>query len=62
MTEKELNEWWFSTCFEEMGRITKLRYWDFDPEDGYQDYVDVCDNWWKSLSIEEKQDIYDERH
>ena len=62
MTEKELNTWWGQTDFREMEKITRLRQLDFSPEDGYQDFVDVCDNWWDGLSKEYKQDVYNDRH
>ena len=58
MTEKKLNEWWYNTEFKEMEKITRLNQSDFSPEDGYQDFVDVCDNWWENLSEEDKQDVY----
>ena len=51
---QNLDEWWHGLDFRQMERITGYRQDDFDPEDGYQDFVDICDNWWESLSIEEK--------
>ena len=60
MTEKELNEWWFATDFREMERITKTKDYWFSVKDCYHEFVDFCDNWWHSLSIEDKKDIYDE--
>jgi len=58
MTEKELNIWWNNTEFKEMEKISGFRQLDFSPEDGYQDFVDACDNWWDSLSMDYKQDMY----
>ena len=58
MTEKILNEWWYNTEFKEMEKITRLIQSDFNPEDGYQEFVDACDNWWENLSKEDKQDVY----
>ena len=60
MTEKQLNEWWGNTNFKQMERISRFRQLDFNPEYGYQDFVDACDNWWKSLLIEDKQYIYND--
>jgi len=58
MTDNILNKWWKSTDFREMEKISGFRQINFSPEDGYQDFVDACDNWWESLSKEEKQDVY----
>lgn len=27
---------------------------DFSPNDGYQDFVDACDEWWNNLNFNEK--------
>ena len=61
MTEKELKEWWGKTDFREMEKVTRFMQIDFNPEDGYQDFVDACDNWWEGLSKEDKQDVYNDR-
>lgn len=53
-----LNEWWNHTPFWVMENITGLDKEDFNPQEGYQEFVDVCDNWWNSLSFEDKQGIY----
>ena len=58
---QNLDEWWHGLDFRQMERITGYRQDDFDPEDGYQDFVDVCDNWWESLSIEEKTLLWSQK-
>ena len=58
ISNKTLNEWWGEQGFREMERITGFRQSDFDPEDGYQDFVDACDNWWDSLAYSDKISIY----
>jgi hypothetical protein len=54
------NKWWYSVDFREMERITGYRQFDFDPEDGYQAFVDACDNYWEALSRKEKIEIWRE--
>lgn len=48
------HSWWGNTDFREMERITGLRQSDFNPEAGYQAFVDACDEWWSGLSADEK--------
>jgi hypothetical protein len=60
MTEQKLNEWWGNSDFKQMENITRLRYYWFHNDEGYQEFVDIVDNWWKNLSKEEKQNVYDE--
>ncbi|MFS2717026.1 hypothetical protein AAH068_19150 [Bacteroides uniformis] len=38
-------EWWENTDFPTMERITGCRQTDFSPEDGYQEFVDACNEW-----------------
>lgn len=58
ISNNTLEEWWGEQGFREMERITGFRQSDFDPEDGYQDFVDACDKWWDSLSYNDKISIY----
>jgi hypothetical protein len=58
MIQEKLNKWWCNTDFTEMEKITGFRQLDFNPEDGYQDFVDVCDNWWEKSTSEFKLDIF----
>lgn len=50
----EAEQWWVKADFRTMERLTGYRQDDFGPEDGYQDFVDACNNCWDALSIEEK--------
>jgi hypothetical protein len=45
---------WSESDFTQMERLTGFRQIDFDPEDGYQDFVDACDSHWNRLCDEEK--------
>ncbi len=60
MKNKELNHWFVNLEFKLLEKITKLGFYNFNSEDGYQDFVDTCENWWKQLSLEEKLGIYNE--
>ena len=54
----EAEEWWGETDFRAMERITRYRQMDFDPEDGYQAFVDVCNKWWHAHTADEKISIH----
>lgn len=58
LTPQMVNEWWGHTEFWQMENISNLRQDDFDPEDGYQEFVDACDEWWDNLTWEDKVIIY----
>ncbi len=55
---QKADEWWGETDFREMERITRFRQLDFDPEDGYQAFVDACNGWWDGHSTDKKINIY----
>lgn len=57
---EKLNEWFNNLPFETMEDMFKIRQTDFQPDDGYQDFVDWCEDYWNSLPIEEKQSLYEE--
>ncbi len=54
----EANEWWMGSEFIKMERITGHSQYDFDPEDGYQAFIDACNEWWNDKTIEEKIRIH----
>lgn len=56
----EWNEWWRGTDFRTMERITSYRQDDFNPEDGYRDFVDACDEWWNEQTTLKKKKIWEE--
>jgi hypothetical protein len=60
MTKAQLDEWWSHTEFWEMEQITGYKQDDFDPEDGYQDFVDACDEWWEKQSYSNKIYLYNQ--
>ena len=53
-------KWWMQTDFRTMEELTGLRQLDYDPEDGYQAFVDACEAWWNSHSENEKITIWKE--
>ena len=56
----QLNEWWGNCGFDTLGDILGYKFYEFNPEDGYQEYVDFCDNWWNSLTYYEKLSVYND--
>ncbi len=52
------NEWWGETDFKGMERITCYRQLDFDPDEGWQAFVDACNGWWDGKITDEKITIY----
>lgn len=59
---ERMEAWWSDTDFREMERITGFCQDDFSPEDGYQEFVDACNNWWKAKSYDEKRVIWKEQN
>lgn len=51
---RNIDKWWHDRDFRQMERLTGFRQEDFDPENGYQAFVDACNNRWNALSTEEK--------
>ncbi|MDR2191293.1 MAG: hypothetical protein LBO62_00220 [Endomicrobium sp.] len=43
-----------------MEKITGYKQDNFNSEDGYQDFVDVCERYWKALPKEDKLEKYKE--
>lgn len=60
--KEKMQRWWDSADFKEMERITGFCKIDFSPEDGYQDFVDACNDWWNSKSYDEKRIIWKENN
>ena len=59
MEQLNPNDWWGGTDFKEMERITGYRQLDFDPEDGYQAFVDACNKWWNEQTPDEKITLWE---
>jgi hypothetical protein len=58
ISNNTLEGWWLAQNFQKMECITGFRKSDFNPTDGYWDFVDACDKWWDSLSYTDKVSIY----
>ena len=56
----QAEKWWNDTNFVQMQLITGFRQYEFNPDDGYQEFVDACDNYWDSLDTERKLWLYNE--
>lgn len=56
--EERMNLWWDNMEFKYLEQVTGLKVTDFSTEDGSQDFVDACNQWWESKSYDEKREIY----
>ena len=59
---ERMEAWWGDADFPTMERVTGYRQDDFSPEEGYQDFVDACNEWWKAKSYDEKRAIFKENN
>ena len=59
---ERMEAWWGETDFREMERITGFCQDDFSPEDGYQDFVDACSEWWEKMTYDEKRAVFNEHN
>lgn len=62
LTPQMVEDWWNSTDYWQMENITNLCREDFDPEDGYQEFVDACDEWWNKRDWEDKLRVFFENN
>ena len=58
LTTAQLDEWWGNCDFRTMEFVTGYSQGLFSPEDGYQDFVDACDEWWDKLPYDDKVWVY----
>lgn len=56
--EERMESWWGNADFKAMEQITGYRQDDFSPEDGYQEFVDACNDWWKKKNYEARREVY----
>jgi hypothetical protein len=56
----ETPNWFSATDFITLEKITGYKQDNFNSEDGYQDFVDVCERYWKALPKEDKLEKYKE--
>lgn len=50
--------WWGELGFEDMERVSGFRQDDYSAEDGYQEFVDACNEWWDDLDENERISVY----
>ena len=60
ITGPQWRTWWRQADFATMERITGLRQSDYDPENGYQAFINACETWWNGQSEEEQIRIWKE--
>lgn len=58
-TKKSLDKWFAEADFNTMEKVIGVRQSAFSPEDGYQDFVDFCEEAWSKLTVEQKRDLYE---
>lgn len=57
--DEELDHWWYMDCgLTELEKATGFSRWDYEPDEGYQEFVDVCDAWWLTLTLEQRKNVY----
>lgn len=57
---KRADEWYAQIDFDTMEEISEFDRNDFDSEDGYQEFVDMVDDWWAHLTSRQKVNKYRE--
>lgn len=55
---RKWDKWFKEIDFSTMEKITGYKQSDFSSEDGYQDFVDACEEWWDNLHTEGRKEIY----
>lgn len=50
--------WWYSADFDTLSLVTGLRPFYYNPDEGYQEFTEACDDYWEALSDREKVGIY----
>ncbi len=53
------DDWFDNLDFASLEKVTGLVRSDYLPDDGYQDFVDDCKDWWEDLTLNQKKEIYD---
>lgn len=59
LNSEKYDEWFGNLDFPSLERVTGFIQTDYSPEDGYQDFVDICDNWWEDLTISQRKEVYE---
>ena len=58
MNKKQLDAWFAEADFPTMEKCIGVKVSSFSPEDGYQDFVDFCEDVWSKLTVTEKKELY----
>lgn len=57
-----VDSWFGHLDFKEMERITGFGQEDFPSDEGYQEFVDACENWWDRHTRPQKLAMYNEKN
>ena len=60
ITGPQWRRWWRQIDSPTRERITGLQQSDYDPENGYQAFVDACETWWNGQSEEDQIRLWKE--
>ena len=59
LNSQKYNEWFGNLDFRSLERVTGFVQTDYSPEDGYQDFVDACEDWWADLTPSQRKEVYE---
>lgn len=51
--------WFGNLDFATLEKVTGFIQTDYSPEDGYQDFVDACEDWWSGLTMQQRKEVYE---
>lgn len=55
----DVDAWFGNLDFATLEKVTGFIQTDYSPEDGYQDFVDVCEDWWSGLTMQQRKEVYE---
>lgn len=55
--EEYIQEWWDNLDFEQLENVTGLKSYKYSSDDGYQEYIDACNDWFNMHNFTEKQEM-----
>ena len=56
--ERIMKEWFDEQPFNILEQMVGRKYTEFNDEDGYQEFVDYCEEWWNGLSYSGRREVF----